>query len=286
MPEGARGRLTSFPRPTQLALYKFLCYNIILVMSPESFKDPAPQKPTLARRFGGYFLGMLAPAESMGEKSAKELAVDRENELIDQRQQAHFHANLLRVVGPSTAENMHRLTIIKQTFEAELAETHSIAERFNLFREPFYASFVNTLDLGETKRPDSHEEVAALKQEYHVMLEQLVAEKLVDGELPRAKARPSIHLSTTSAGEYVSATRNRELFSYTDGIRTLSVAKRMTFLIPDEVVACLEVPSHGKLNRHDTRSIERLIDAEDAEKIIPVRTLYYAKSKPIVQTAA
>lgn len=250
------------------------------MMSPEIRQNPALQTQSFARRFGGYFLGRLSRPETMPAKTVKELAVDSENALIDQRQQAHFHANLLRVVGPSTAKNMHRLNVIKEEFEAELADTNSIAERFNLFREPFYASFVNTLDLGETKRPDSHDEVMALKQDYHLLLEQLVAEKLIREELPRAVAKPSIHLSVNSASDYVSATRNRELFSFTDGARTLSVAKRMTFLMPPEEVDALRVPAHGKLGAREIAKIEKLIDAQDAEKIIPVRTLYYAKSKP------
>lgn len=244
-------------------------------------REVAQQKPSLPRRFGGHFLGLLGLREAVPNMTVKERAVDRENQVLDQRQQAHLRANLFREVGPSTPENTDRHIVMQNHFIEELAGRDTIAERFALFRQPFYAPFVSTLDIGETKRPDSHDDVEVLKQEYHLLLQQLIEQRLITGELPRSKAKPTIHLSFNSEGGYVSANRNRDLFSFPDGLRTLSVAKRMTFLMPQELVKTFPVPSHGRLSVAEVIKVEKLIDAQDSEAIIPVRTVYYAKSKPI-----
>jgi len=257
-------------------------------MSPESQKEPAPQKQSFSRRFGGYFLGVHRPAEviqDIPEKSPRELAVDLENKAIDLRQEAHFNANLLRAPEAADARDIRRLSAIKREFEIDLAETEAtIPARFELFMEPFYAPHISALDIGETKNPGSHDEVAALKEEYRELLERLVDKKIIDGELPRFKAKPTIHLSFNSSSDYVAATRNRELFSFVDGARTITLAKRMTFLMPPEVVGELQAPEDGRLGLGATKKVQTWIDDQDPDKIIPVRTVYYAKSKPREKT--
>jgi hypothetical protein len=237
-------------------------------------KSPRKQRPTFIRRFGGYFLGRLfAPIPTL---SPIQRAVDAENTYIDQRQQAHYHANLFR----ETKENSKRLPHMKELFEQELAERDTIEARFALFADPLYADFVNTLDLGETKQPGSHDEVIALKEEYGKLVTGLIEAGLIDNELSRAEAKPTIHFSIRADSDYVAAERNRDLFKFVDGERTISVAKRMTFLVPHEVYEAHSSPLNP-LRARSVKKIEALIDAQDGSSIIPVRTVYYATSKPI-----
>ena len=250
-------------------------------MSPEHQKEPTQPKPSIARRFGGLVFGVTGSRNHLASMTAKELAVEQENKVLDERQNAHLRSNLFRIVGPSTPENIRWHTDLSSYFLDVLAEKETIAERFNLFRQPFFAPFLSSMDIGETKRPDSHGEVEALKEEYHALLKQLVEEGVIKGELQRAKAKPTIHLSLNPQVDYVSATRNRDLFSYTDGMRSLSISKRMTFLMPREAVGAFPVPSHGRLHVPEVLKVQKLIDAQDAESIIPVRTVYYAKNKPL-----
>ncbi len=239
-----------------------------------------PQVTNLPRRFGGYLIDMLLPPQASA-KTAIEIAVDAENETISHRQHAHYDVNLFHGMKRVTPENTERLIVVKDHFESELTEKNTIHDRFFLFAEPFYAPFVKTLDLGETKLPGSHEEVSALKNEYHQLLQALVDAQLVSGELSRAEAKPAIHISTSSQKEYVTAVRNRDLFSYEDEGRVLSVAKRMTFLMPADALRTLQLSTQTILKQRQIEVIENLIDTKDAENIIPVRTVYYAKSRSL-----
>lgn len=248
-------------------------------MSREAEREPTQPTQSIFRRLGGQAFDLLTPRYSLLPATPKELALENANKLLDESRRAHLQANLFRIVGPSSPDNLERHTKLRNEFMAELAEKETIAERFNLFREPFYASFVNTLDIGVTNRPDSHDEVDALKEEYHALVRQLAQEGAIERDLPRAKAKPTIHLSFNSENKFVTATRNRDLFSYRDRSRTLSVAKRMTFLMPLEVVETFPVPAHGRLNVREVIEIEKLIDAQDADAIIPALTVYYGINK-------
>lgn len=238
------------------------------------------RKSSMPRRVTGYIIGRLLPPQRATPKTDVEIAVDNENAIIDQRQQAHFRVNLLQEMYPASPSNIERMSVLRNLFESELTDRHSIADRFSLFAEPFYAPFINTLDLGETKQPGSHDEVAALKAEYLELLAKLTENGVINGELSRNDANPTIHLSNHPKGDFVSATRNRELFTFSDQTRKVSVAKRMTFLMPNEAVDSLNLSDQAALTkRQDVARIERLIDKQNAEVIIPVRTVYYARSK-------
>lgn len=248
-------------------------------MTREAKREPTQPTQSFVRRLGGQVFDILTPRYSPSPVTPKELALESANKLLDESRRAHLQANLFRIVGPSSPENLERHAKLRTDFLAELAEKETIAERFNLFREPFYASFVNTLDLGVTSRPDSHDEIDALKAEYHVLKQQLIDEGAIKNDLPRSKAKPTIHLSFSSSNEFVTATRNRSLFSYKYGTRTLSVAKRMTFVMPLKVVKTFPVPAHGRLNVREVMKVEELIDNQDADIIIPAQTVYYGASK-------
>lgn len=246
-------------------------------MSPEKKERASLKSPQFARRFAGYFLDRLG----VGQKTPVQLAVDDENEMIDVRHQAFFHANLFRAIQPDTPENNELLQKLKEEFEAELDERVTMADRFSLFADEFYAAHIHTLDLGETKKPGCHDEVASLKAEYQDLLENLVEDGIIDGEFSRNEAKPTIHFRFPATSEFAVATRNRELLSFVDGERTVSVAKRMTFLMPITATESLKISKAGALDRRGVRKVEALIDAQDAESIVPVRTVYYAKSKPL-----
>lgn len=247
-------------------------------MSVDRQEGLAPKKLGLARRLlGGYLLDRLSPRE----KSPVQIAVDRENEMIDQRHRAFFHANLFRTVKPTTPENIVAQQKLREEFERSLATCTSMADRFGLFADAAYVKHVHTLDLGETKLPGSHDEVSKLKDEYHELLDMLIDAGAIESELSRKEAKPSIHFRFDTGSEYAIATRNRDLFSFEDGERTLSAAKRMTFLMPKSALSHLKISEHGALYRRDVRKVEALLDAQDPATIIPVRTVYYAKSKPL-----
>lgn len=235
-----------------------------------------PKSQSYARRFGGYFLGRLVPPQRSGLTDI-EIAVDRENAIIDTRQGAMLHANLFR----ETKENAEFLAEFRDVFETKLAERDTMSERFALFAHPVFAPFVNTLDLGETKLPGSHDEVAALKEEYQGLLDMLTAAGTPQQELTRAQAKPTIHFRPHREEGYIPGDRNRKLLRIEDDERVITVAKRMTFLVPSSALQELRISAHGGLNRNQVRVLEKLIDAQDTEKIIPVRTVYYATSKPL-----
>lgn len=250
-------------------------------MSGEHKEVVSSTRPNLARRFGGYFLDRLMPAVPLAEMTPIEQAVAEENAVITQRQEAHYHANLFRA-DDSSPENIKRLYVIKELFEKELQDCDTIESRFKLFATPFYAPFVNTLDLGETTRPGSHEEIETLKEEYHVLLNELIEKGAVTSELPREKATRTMHFGSSANPAYKTGTRNRDLLSFVDGQRTLTIAKRMTFLMPTEVYEQYANPQHPVRPRSIAR-IEKLIDKQDGN-IIPVRTLYYVTNKPLKKT--
>lgn len=252
-------------------------------MSGEYKEEASSARPNFARRFGGYFLDLLLPVVPVEEMTPVELAVAEENVVITQRQEAHYHANLLRAED-SSPENIKRLYVIKEMFEGELQNCDSIEERFKLFAIPFYAPFVNTLDLGETTCPGSHEEIETLKEEYHILLNKLIEKGVVTSELPREKATRTMHFGSSVNPAYKTGTRNRDLLSFVDGHRTLTIAKRMTFLMPTDVYEQYANPQHPVRPRSIAR-IEKLIDKQD-EHIIPVRTLYYATSKPLKEAVS
>lgn len=248
-------------------------------MSAEQQEGLTPSRPGFARRFSGYFLERWSSLQIVSDIDPREQAVDRENRSIDESQKAHFSANLLHPPESVDEKSILRLNAIKGVFETELNETHSMADRFELFTQPFYKPYVRSLDLGETKNPGSHDEVVALKEEYHELLAALIERNIVQGELPRSKAKPRIHLSLTSGSEYVSATRNRDLFSIEEDARTLYVAKRMSFLMPSSTANQLNVTRGGSLAVNEIKRVEGWLDAQDPEAIVPVRTVYYVRSK-------
>lgn len=236
-------------------------------------------RPSIARRFGGYFLGRLNAPLTLTDEETSDRAVERENRSIDESQKAHFDANILHPPEIFDSKSIRRLNAIKGAFEIDLSETSTIAERFALFTEPFYTPYVRSLDLGQTKNPGSHDEVAALKEEYRDLLAILKEKDVVKDELPRAKAKPRIHLSLGSRDEYIAATRNRDLFSYEEETRTIFVAKRMVFLMPKATVDELAVGRDGSLAVSEIKKVEGWLDAQDHETIVPVRTVYYVRSK-------
>lgn len=248
-------------------------------MSGDSKESMPLTRPSIARRFGGYFLGRLNAPLTLSDEETRDRAVERENRSIDESQKAHFDANILHPPELFDSRSIRRLNAIKSAFETDLSETNTISERFDLFTEPFYAPYVRSLDLGQTKNPGSHSEVAALKEEYRELLAALSEKDAVKGELPRAKAKPRIHLSLGVRDEYIAATRNRDLFSYEEDARTIYVAKRMVFLMPRTIVDELDVTRDGSLALNEIKKIEGWLDDQNPETIVPVRTVYYVRSK-------
>ncbi len=200
-------------------------------------------------------------------------SVHQYNEMIDLRQQAMLEANAFKLPNGATEADFKAVSWQQEQLKAELPERRTMLDKFAFFLDERF-TYLNSLDLGETTRPGSHDELLALKNEYRVLLGILVDEGVTKGEIPRDEAQRSVSFQDFNgeSHDYALGNRIRKLFEFNGPAgQPMCVAKMMIFLTPRANY------KNGHVSmRNQLEAIERRIDQRD-ESIIPVRTIYFGK---------
>lgn len=249
---------------------------------PNPQEQPQGFLKSTIRHLGNRVMQELIERSYLVAESEIDMMVRHENETIDWRKAGH-EINIFKQKNLNEAEST-RLTELKVQFLERLAGCNTIAERFALFMDEEYADDIYTLDLGETQQAGSHDAVEAIKSEYHELERMLVEQGVIEGEQPRNAAKRTVHFAKSNHPDYYQVTRNRTLFCFEQGDRKISVSKRMTFLLDKSVVPAESNPLDPKHNgRVHVALTQKLIDTQ-AEAVVPVRTVYFAASKPLKES--
>ncbi|HET8690399.1 MAG TPA: hypothetical protein VFL81_03095 [Candidatus Saccharimonadales bacterium] len=194
------------------------------------------------------------------------------NQMMDMRQEAMLAVNALKVPKSPTEADFAAVAEQQRLLRAEYPQRTTMADKFALLLDERF-TYMNSLDVAETSRPASHDELHRVKDEYWALLGRLIDSGVVKEEVPRSQdSRSIVFLDFEYDRNYARVNRTRRLIEFQDNHgNPMSLMKLMIFLMPRGYAANGKVTSEKKI-----QDIETKLDSRDPS-IIPVRTIYYGK---------